>query len=532
MDETGTQDAAQAMQAGVRQGFNLLEQGKVAEATQLCRSLVLAHPAEPPVLMLACEVRLANDDLTGAIEAADAVLAAMPDNAAVMLKKAHLKVLVRERTEAKRLASEAVALEPGNGQNQWAAGKIFANCGDAAGACPFYEAALAAGMAHWSLNFDLASAQFFAGQFEAAEENIARVLAHVPGHGQSLYLRSILRRQTEASNHVADLQTRLQGRLPTPAAAAAALYALAKEYEDLGQAGPAFQALADGAKLKRQSLSYDAVAERNVIDGIRGLYTAEVMAASTPGHEEEGAIFIVGMPRTGTTLAERMLASHGDVGSAGELMDFGQLLAIAAQKAQAAQPGLSVAEASLAIDFAALGREYMAAARQAAPGKRFFIDKMPINSMYCGIIRKALPKARIIHVVRDPMDTCYAVFKTLFHQAYPFSYDQAELAEYFIVYQRLMQHWHAVMPEAILDLHYEQLVTDTEDQARRMLAHCGLDWRPEVLDPSAHPGAIVSASAAQVREPVHSGSVGKWRRYEAGLTVLRDRLSAEGLLSP
>lgn len=522
---------AGALAEAVARAFVLLEQGNLPEATQHCRSLVSEHPEDPQVMSLACEVRLANGDLHGAIEAADIALAGLPGSVPLKLKKAHVLVLLRERAEAKRLASEAAALAPADGRSQWAAGKVFANIGDAAGACPFYEAALAAGVKYWPLNFDLASAQFFAGDFDGAERNLDVVLQASPAQGQAMYLRSILRRQTPARNHVADLRARLQQPMPSPAAAAAALYALAKELEDLGEDAPAIQALNEAAALKRRSLSHDAGAERAVIDGLRDLYTAEVMARPTPGHDEEGAIFIVGMPRTGTTLAERMLASQGEVGSAGELLDFGQLLAAAAQKAQQAQPHLSVAEASLAIDFAALGRDYMASARQAAPGKRYFIDKMPINFMYCGIIRNALPKARIIHLVRDPMDTCYAVYKTLFNQAYPFSYDQGELADYFITYRRLMKHWHAVMPGAILDLRYEALVTDTEAQARRMLDFCGLAWNPDVLDPSAHPGAIVSASAAQVREPVHAASVGKWRRYEPGLTVLRDRLAAAGLLA-
>ena len=208
MQETGTQGAGTAPGIAVAQGFTLLQQGKLAEATQHCRALVLAHPADPQVMMLACEVRLANGDLAGASEAADAALAGMPGNAAVMLKKAHVLVLQRERAEARRLASEAAALAPADGRSQWAAGKIFANCGDAAAASPSYEAAIAAGMTHWALNFDLASAQFFAGQFDGADRNLARVLAHVPGHGQAMYLRSVLRRQTRDHNHVADLQAR------------------------------------------------------------------------------------------------------------------------------------------------------------------------------------------------------------------------------------------------------------------------------------------------------------------------------------
>jgi len=358
MEQTSKPAAAPSLDEAVARGFQLLEQGKLPEATQHCRSLVSQHPADPQVMSLACEVRLANGDLTAAIEAADIVLAGLPGSVPVMLKKAHILVLLRERQEAKRLAREAAALVPSDGRSQWAAGKIFANAGDAAGACPFYEAALASGTNYWPLNFDLASAQFFAGDFDAAEKNLEYVLRESPAQGQAMYLRSILRRQTPEKNHVADLRARLQRAMPSPAAAAAAFYALAKELEDLGEAGPAIQALNEAAALKRRSLAHDAAAERAVIDGLRGLYTAEVMSRATPGHEEEGAIFIVGMPRTGTTLAERMLASQGEVGSAGELLDFGQLLAAAAQKAQAAQPHLSVAEASLTIDFAALGRDY------------------------------------------------------------------------------------------------------------------------------------------------------------------------------
>jgi hypothetical protein len=188
------------------------------------------------------------------------------------------------------------------------------------------------------------------------------------------------------------------------------------------------------------------------------------------------------------------------------------------------------AQHSLGIDFAALGRSYLRTARAAVDGAPRFIDKMPINFMYCGLIAKALPGARIVHLVRDPMDTCYAVYKTLFQQAYHFSYDLEELAEYYLTYRALMRHWHQVCPGQILDVNYEALVADTEAQARRLLAWCDLPWRDEVLAPADNPAPSTTASAAQVREPVHARSVQKWRRYAAGLEPLRRRLEAAGVV--
>ena len=214
------------------------------------------------------------------------------------------------------------------------------------------------------------------------------------------------------------------------------------------------------------------------------------------------------------------------------LLDFGQLLAAAARKCMQANPGKTLLEASLMIDFAALGRAYMASAREAAAGSRMFIDKMPVNYIYCGLIRKALPNAHLIHLVRDPMDSCYAVYKTLFNQAYYFSYDLDELAAYYTSYHEMMRHWHAAMPGDILDVHYEELVTHTDDTARRVLEWCGLDWQPAVLSPSDNAAPATTASAAQVREPIYTSSVQKWRRYEAGLAPLKTRLVAAGVVDP
>jgi len=294
----------------------------------------------------------------------------------------------------------------------------------------------------------------------------------------------------------------------------------------------AFAALRTGAQLKRRLVNYDSASETGAIRGIEAAFGLAEAAAASPGFDETGPIFVVGMPRTGTTLVERILSSHSEVESIGEFPDFPQLLREQADLAAMAAQGeqLTRAQASVCIDFAALGRHYLEAARQLCSAPRF-VDKLPYNALYCGHIHKALPRARIIHLVRDPMDTCYAVFKTLFHQSYSYSYDLDDLADYYIAYRRLMDHWHRVLPGAILDVAYEDIVADPEREARRILAWCDLEWQPAVLEFHRSARDSTTASAAQVRRPVYAGSVGKWRNFAEELAGLRARLAAAGVLT-
>ncbi len=525
----GVADAATRQQ--LQTAFERLHQGRVADARRLSDDLLAARAGDAEVLFLASEVRLAEDDAEAALGFIVAAVEAAPGQLPLLLKQAENLIMLRRRLEAKQVAVEAVAVAGNDGRSLWEIGKIYSRCDDPAGARPLYERALAVMGPHPALLYDLAVARFHTGDSVGAEAELDALLERAPHFGHALYLRATLRRQTDANNHVGDLERRLASDFPTAAARAAGLFALAKEREDLGQFDASFAALAQGAALKRQSLTHDAAAERAAIDGIRSAYTQAVMQSAVTGHDERGAIFIVGMPRTGTTLVERMLGRHSDVESAGELLDFGQVLAAAAQQQLRMHPGKTPVEASLLIDFAALGREYMKGARQAAPRGRVFVDKMPINFMYCGLIRKALAEARIIHLVRDPMDSCYAAYKTLFSQAYYFSYDFDELAAYYACYHRMMRHWHEVMPGAILDVRYEDLVADAEGQARRVLEWCGLDWQAAVLTPSENDTPTTTASAAQVREPIYTSSVQKWRRYQAQLEPLRARLIAAGIVA-
>lgn len=416
-----------------------------------------------------------------------------------------------------------------NGHLHWQLGDLCYKTNLQADAIRHFEKAHALIGDHPGLLYDMAVARFFSGDFERAELDLDRAIAVAPQAAQALYLRATLRRQTPERNHVEDIKRRLQEGFRQADDEASALYALSKELGDLGEHENSFAALATGAAKKRGTLRYNVADECAAMRAICAAYDAAAMAAPSAGHDEEGAIFIVGMPRSGTTLAERLLVQSGIVTSAGELSDIANLVRMAAQQALQDEPALVPAAASLKADFAALGREYMRGAREGAAGSPVFIDKMTLNFLYCGMIRKALPKAKIIHLVRDPLDSCYAVFKTLLFNAYHYSYDLDDLAEYYIAYHQVMRHWHEVMPGQILDVRYEDLVTDTENQARRMYDWCGLDWSPVALEIPAGKTVFASASAAQVREPVHNRSVHSSRRYREQLAPLAAKLSAAGI---
>ena len=277
-------------------------------------------------------------------------------------------------------------------------------------------------------------------------------------------------------------------------------------------------------------MRYSVETDLEIISRIRETYGPGLFDGRIQGFESPDPIFIVGLPRTGTTLVERILASHSRVFSAGELNHFSlALIPLVQNVAGTRRPSrLEFVDASARVDFHGLGAGLLG--RDAiAPGWRpHFIDKLPFNFLYAGLIHLALPNARIVNVQRHPMDTCFAVFKQLFRDAYPFSYDLDELAQYFIAYHGLMQHWNAVMPGVIHAIRYEALVADVETEARRLLEYCGLPWDDQCLRFHENQQASTTASALQVRQPVYAGSVGKWRHFERQLAPLRRRSKTPG----
>ena len=310
-------------------------------------------------------------------------------------------------------------------------------------------------------------------------------------------------------------------------------YALAKIHQDLGRYDEAWQSYMHGATAKRSMLP-DNIMQRNdnAFARIRELFGRELFEQHQgKGNPSEQPIFIVGMPRSGTSLAEQILASHPDVVGAGELPDMGLVLSNIREKPGA--PRIHYPDFLVHLNesmLKALAESYLRGVNGRIPETPRFTDKMPGNFAYVGLIKLMFPNAKIIHCRRDPLDTCVSCFTHLFSGHQDFSYDLEELGRYYRGYQGLMDHWHQVMPEgSILELTYEEVVGNLEEQVRGMLAFCGLEWDERCLSFHETERAVRTASMTQVRQPLYQTSVQRWKRYEKHLGPLKAALGlAEG----
>ncbi|MEO6104315.1 MAG: sulfotransferase, partial [Pseudoxanthomonas sp.] len=273
-----------------------------------------------------------------------------------------------------------------------------------------------------------------------------------------------------------------------------------------------------------------AAAEDALFAAIGGTCDAAFCAPQAHRFDGPQPIFIVGMPRSGTTLLERILGRHSQVTPAGELADFSHQWRWVADQHGHRLLDEGLLAAADATDFVEVGRRYLQQTQWRAAGKAWFVDKLPPNFMLAGFIGKALPQARILHMRREPMDLCFSNWRALFGDSFGYSYDLATLAAHHRQYARLMAHWHAVMPGAIHDVDYVRLASDTETEARALLDFCGLPFEAGCLDDAGNDAPVATLSSAQVREPMRA-RVSEWRRYESQLEALRAQLQADSAAS-
>ncbi|MEO8115195.1 MAG: sulfotransferase [Phenylobacterium sp.] len=366
-----------------------------------------------------------------------------------------------------------------------------------------YRQALALRPADPQGHHDLGRLLLGLGRVDEARASIERAIALAPHRGGYYRSLSEVVRFADGDPRLAAMETLIGDPALAPVDRIELQFALGKAYADLGRHAASFAQFAEGCRLVRGRLAYDEAATLAMFAQMAAVFSAELMDAKAGlGAPSADPIFILGLPRSGSTLVEQILASHPEVTGGGELTALRDVAA-ASLGHPAAVRGMDGAALS------ALGDRYLQRARPAA-GR--FTDKMPANFLLVGLIHLALPKARIIHTLRDPVDTCLSGFTTLFADGQPYSYDLAELGRHYRGYAKLMAHWRAVLPPGtLLEVRYEDVVADLEGQARRMLVHCGLAWNDACLDFHRSERAVWTASAAQVRQPAYRSSVGRWR---------------------
>jgi len=360
----------------------------------------------------------------------------------------------------------------------------------------------------------------YLGRFDEAEADLVHCVRRAPELASAWWSLSRLRRQTPESNHIDAIRTQLSKPGKRAEDVALLAFALHKEFDDIGDAAAAWQALELGCRAKRSTLHYSASQTASLVDAL-------IAAPTTPAtHRFDGPtpVFIVGMHRSGTTLLEQLLAGHGGVAALGELYDFTSRMREATDRHCRGVIDATVVERAAHVDFADVGRGYLDGVAWRLDGESAFVDKLPTNFFHVGHICRALPQAKILHMRRDSMETCFSNLRELFSDANPHSYGQHELADYHAQYQRLMGHWHRAFPGRVLDVDYATLTSDPEPVMRGVAAFCGLDFSPAMLDPRGDGRGVATASAVQVREGVRARVEPKWHRYAPWLEPLRTAL--------
>jgi tetratricopeptide (TPR) repeat protein len=454
----------------------------------------------------------------------------------LLLQRAHCLLTLGRIAEARMAALTAQRHAGADARLLDAIGTLLSRASDQRAALAAYDAAVGLAPDQPHLLFNRAAARRFVGDLAGAERDYDRVVELKPDDFEAYRNRSELRPQTAKHNHVGELRSRLAGVGSDWRGEVELRYALAKEYEDLGEYESSFRELERGARARREHLRYDLAIDLATVEWIKQAFPPPPLPAPTTATGAEsataaGPIFIVGLPRSGSTLVERILGRHPSTIAAGELPNFALVLTAAVQKVAGGTrlDRRAMVQHSARVDFPALGLAYLQSVRAAGITSARFTDKMPLNYLYCGLIARALPAARIVHVHRAPMAACFAIYKMLFKDGYPFSYDLSELARYYAGYRRLMAHWDTTLPGRVHALSYEALVADQIGETRRLLAFCGLAWEEACAHFEDDPSPTTTASAAQVRRPLYDTAVSQWRHYEKQLAPLSAALSAAGV---
>jgi tetratricopeptide (TPR) repeat protein len=374
--------------------------------------------------------------------------------------------------------------------------------------------------------YNLASSERSVGRLVEAEHACDRAIELDPKHYQTYLLRSELRVQSPESSHIAQLRAVLirpgldeRARVPLG-------YALAKELDDLSRYDEAFLWFQEAASIRRRHLAYDVGVDERKLERIREVYAPELLR---PANGNEGScryIFIIGLPRSGTTLLEHILMRLANVRSNGETDNFLRALLAASpsgpqdifSRAAAAQPR------AVAAHYARLADESFAGAR--------IIEKLPMNYLYLGAIHRALPRAKLLLVRRSALDSCFAMYRTLFGSAYPFTYDFDDLARYYAAYDQLINHWRGSLGDALSEVEYEDLVKNPQEVGARVAQDCNLRWDPRAIEVDKGTAVSLTASAAQIRRPIYGSSSGRWRHYRKHLDALISALRRQRVALP
>lgn len=513
------------MDPRLRHGLARIEAGDHRAAHAAAIQMIHADVADPVPYYLLGRIAFDHRNYPKADELLAKAATLRPEDVFFRAERARFLVTVGRREEALTCAGGADPGEVGDAHAADTIGVIFSRIGFHERAVDFFQRAVELDPGPANFHYNLGASLQFSGHFQAAARAYRQALKSSPDDHRARYALVSLEKQSPDTAPLDDLVERFEAARADPDAALHLGHAIAKTLEDLDRYPESFDWLVRAKRAKRQSLDYAVSRDLQ-------LFEAAEATARPPASSGEvaaaGPIFIIGLPRTGTTLVDRILSSHPQVTSAGELNTFADAI-----KQRAGSPSRYVLDSeTLAAagndDLHGVGEQYLAQTRELARGAARFTDKMPLNFFYASLILRALPGARIVALRRGATDSCLSNFRQLFSTGfsyYNYALDMGDTAAYYMAFDRLMAVWRERLPaDGFMEIHYEAIIQDQEAQTRRLLEFCGLDWHEGCLRFHENAAPVSTASSVQVRQPLYSSAIGRWRRYGDRLDDLRQRL--------
>jgi tetratricopeptide (TPR) repeat protein len=515
-----------------------LNRGDMRGMAQCCEAILRLDPEFADGWFLLSIAAEARREIARAIQLVDKAIALQANNAEYLSQKARFHTLINQPEAATDAATQALALQPQSALTLDTLGVVFTRLGSHRQAAEALRQAVALQPGNAQFHFNLAAAEQILGHAAAAGEHYQQAIALRPGFARAYWaLSELYKNRSGDSQQLVRILALQQQQELSPEDTLYLGHAAAREYEHRGEYDKSFQQLVRAKSQRLRQLDYTIDRDEVLFKAMQRAFPINSATAPPPGRTMKPApLFIVGMPRSGTTLVEQVLASHPDIASLGELQAMTHAVKLCSGSRSAHTLDEEVIRGALAAPANCIAERYFAALRTRLGAlecqPRYVIDKMPLNFLYLGFILRSLPDAKVICVRRHPLDTCLSNFRQLFavnFSYYNYHYDLGNTTAYYILFHQLMRHWQTVFGDRVLELPYEALTATPEATAKTALAYLDLPWDPACLRFHEQRSAVATASAMQVREPIYTTAVGRWQHYAKQLEPAMALLDAAGI---